>query len=565
MDILKKHQTHIVLFCLMVFGFWLRFRMACVEDLATDEIATLVTASQSFPKGIIKALVTKNFHMPLYYFLLHFWILLFGDSAISLRLMPVLFGTLCIPAAYACGKELFSKFAGFSAAILVTINSFMISYSHFGKFYALLELLGFLSVYLIIKISKDPQNKYFVWLSAVNACIIYTYVIGFVFVGMQFLVFAGYDFVKNKKNLKKWIRYMCLMILLMTPIAPMILEIIKNTQNPIYMPGFWWYNYTSDSIAVVLMTWFSPAIPVYFVGTEMVRSLPLNFGWSFFWNVLPSLFAGFFIYVSARKERFVSLLLTTTLLFVLCEFVATLLGRFALVPRYTLLAFPSVVLAVGTGIALFSKRNFYYIFLSFFVFLNISYVCIDDIVGSRFSNPRNIILPLAHHLKTMRLHKGDKIFIPMRGYLLKYFYHPKDVDVISFDLNYVLKTGDRQIVSKLYSDMDIDESKSNGKQKLKRYITSMEPTVAISNYIVRDVVRDLNPDNSVVLIDSCPRPLNSLNLEEELLGDEISDQAFFYGFCNKVYSDIRIVLEQNGFHLQTSNTEEILVYKQVAK
>ena len=208
MLLLKKYKTHIALLFLIIVGFYLRFHLAYVKNVATDEIATLVTASQMFPQGIIHALVTKNFHAPLYYMLLHFWILLFGDSINSLRMMPVLFGTLCIPVAYACGKELVSKFAGLSVAVLVTANAFMITYSYFGKFYALLELLGFLSVYFMIKISKNPQKKYFVYLACVNACIMYTYVIGFVFVGMQFLVFAGYDFFVNKKqNWRRWLGY----------------------------------------------------------------------------------------------------------------------------------------------------------------------------------------------------------------------------------------------------------------------------------------------------------------------------------------------------------------------
>lgn len=557
MSFLKKYQTHIVLFCLMVFGFWLRFRLACAEDLATDEIATLVTASQSFPEGIIKALVTKNFHAPLYYFLLHFWILLFGDSAISLRMVPVIFGTLCIPAAYACGKELFSKFAGFSAAILVTINSFMISYSHFGKFYALLELLGFLSVYLIIKISKDPQKKYFAWLSAVNACIIYTYVIGFVFVGMQFLVFAGYDFIRRKDNLRHWLRYACWMILLTMPIIPMMWMVIKNTQNPILVKGFWWYEYESEHIINVLMTWFSPAVPFIFANTEAVKVLP-EIKWSLILNVLPTALSGIIIYITARKREniILRLLLLTAFGFIFCEWIAALSGRFAFMPRYTLLAFPVIILSAGAGIALFKKSVFSYSVLSVFFVLNIGYF----LIFSNISRPNNGILPLAELLTTLQFHKGDKIILPMRGYLINYFYNPKDIDLISFDLNYVFKTGDPQILSKMYGAQDVDEEKATAQQKFKRYLNSKEPTEAISNYFTQSILKDFNPDSRIVLANNCQRNFFAITDKN----GNINNRAFFNAFCSKLTLDINSVLKQNSFRMVSNRYYpfgNILVYK----
>lgn len=560
---LKKYQTQIALLILILVGFFLRFHLACTEDLATDEIATMVTASQQFPKGIINALVTKNFHVPLYYFILHFWIQLFGDSIISLRIITVLLGTLCIPIAYACGKELISEFAGFIVAIMVTINAFMINYSYFGKFYALLEILGFLSVYLIIKIYKNSTRKYFLWLLLVNVCIIYTYVIGFVFVGIQFIVFVAYDFIRQRHNLKIWISYACLLLLLVTPVVPMMLDIIKNTQNPI-APGFWWYDYRTEDIASVFMTWFSPAVPTRFIGTEIAQALPVDENWSFGWNVLPTFLAGFLVYVGVRKEKIFAPLMITAVCFLLCEFIATKVGRFAFVPRYTLLVFPAVILATGSGIALLSKRKFSYYVFTVFLLLNMCYG-LFPILGLKLYKLRNTILPLEQQLENLQLHKGDKIIIPMRGYLLTYFYHPEDVDIISFDLNYVFKTGNPQILSKIYSEQDVDENQFIGKQKFKRYINSKEPTEAISNYLEQSAVKDLNQDSRIVFVDNCIRPEYPFDLEKEKAKDEMSDKVFFYAFCDKVSSDVKAVLWQNKLQPQTSIPipgGQILVYLQ---
>ena len=560
MLILKKYQTHIVLLFLMIAGFWLRFHLACVKNVATDEIATLVTASQMFPKGIIYALVTKNFHAPLYYILLHFWMLLFGDSTMSLRMMPVLFGTLCIPAAYACGKELVSKFAGFSVAILVTVNAFMINYSYFGKFYALLELLGFLSIYFIIRISKNPLKKYFVCLACINACIIYTYVTGFVFVGIQFLIFAGYDFIVQKKqNWRRWLGYAVGVILLTGPVIPMMWMTIRNTQSAI-APGFWWYEYEKEHILTVIMTWFSPAVPIGFTGTntEIIQRFKGHLGWSVLWNVLPTLLASAVVYVTVRKKKILDLLLLTTCGFLLCEWIAALAGRFAFIPRHTLLVFPALILCIGAGVALFEKRVFAYAVLNTFLFVNMGYLY-------AFSNmdipvPPNKVLTLARHLENLQLDKGDKVILPMRGYLLTYFYHPKDVDILSFDLNYTLKTGDRQIISKLYSAQDIDTEQTTVHGKFRRYIDSQQPTEAISNYLRQHILIDLREGNRVILVDNCEnkpkpklkpksKPRFVIVVEDNQANGKMSDGMFFNALCEKVSADVKAVLKQNKFQI----------------
>ena len=47
---------------------------------------------------------SRDVHPPLYYILLHYWILLFGNSEVALRLPSVLFSTASIPLFYFFGK-----------------------------------------------------------------------------------------------------------------------------------------------------------------------------------------------------------------------------------------------------------------------------------------------------------------------------------------------------------------------------------------------------------------------------------------------------------------------------
>ena len=280
------------------------------------------------------------------------------------------------------------------------------------------------------------------------------------------------------------------------------------------------------------------------IGTEIIQRFTGPLGWSVLWNVVPTLLAGAIIYVTVRKKRILDLLLLTAFLFLLCEWMAALAGRFAFIPRYTLLVFPAVILCVGAGASLFKKRIYTYAILATFLFVNIAYLyAVPDM---DMPTPHKIVA-LAQNLENLHLGKGDKVILPMRGYLLTYFYHPKDVGIISFDLNYTLKTGDKQIVSKLYSAQDIDTTQTTAYGKFRRYINSKQPTEAISNYLNQEVLTDVKEGNRVIVIDNCEN--KRFMVVSGLSNGTMRDTMLFNALCEKVFADVNVVLKQNKFQI----------------
>src|ERR1035437_10038584 len=109
--IIKQYKIEII-FCIILFlGIFFRFSCLDKNGLWIDEIYCHSKAIQSFPFGILDSL-KSDLHSPFYYFILHFWINMFGDSEVVLRLLSVIFGILTIPVAYFTGKELSSKSTG---------------------------------------------------------------------------------------------------------------------------------------------------------------------------------------------------------------------------------------------------------------------------------------------------------------------------------------------------------------------------------------------------------------------------------------------------------------------
>src|SRR5439155_25808802 len=78
---------------------------------------------------------------PLYYWLLHWWMEVFGRSEAQTHAFSLLCAMLTIPAAWWAGRSLFGERTGWALAGLTAINPFLTSYAQETRMYALVILL----------------------------------------------------------------------------------------------------------------------------------------------------------------------------------------------------------------------------------------------------------------------------------------------------------------------------------------------------------------------------------------------------------------------------------------
>ena len=117
-----------------------------VQSLWRDEAFSVLLAENN-PLEIIR-LTSQDFNPPFYYLLLHFWMKVFGQSEISVRMLSFLFHILLTYIAYLFVKKfLKSKFFIFSFSFLVFFNPMLLYYSFEARMYSLLALLATLSMY----------------------------------------------------------------------------------------------------------------------------------------------------------------------------------------------------------------------------------------------------------------------------------------------------------------------------------------------------------------------------------------------------------------------------------
>ncbi len=126
------------------------------QSLWLDEAVQAVTAKASL--GSIFQEITGDFHPPLFHFLLHYWVKIFGVSEISLRMPSVLFGVGAVYLIYLLGQTLGSKKWGLTSALLLATAPFHIYYSQEARMYSAVTFFTLGSMYFFLKILKSEKS-----------------------------------------------------------------------------------------------------------------------------------------------------------------------------------------------------------------------------------------------------------------------------------------------------------------------------------------------------------------------------------------------------------------------
>lgn len=96
---------------------------------------------------------------PLYYVLAWPWTKAFGLGEVGLRSFSAACGTAAVPVCWAAARELFGPPAALGTASLAAVSPFLVWYSQEGRAYALLVLVGGLSVWLTARLIRAPRRR----------------------------------------------------------------------------------------------------------------------------------------------------------------------------------------------------------------------------------------------------------------------------------------------------------------------------------------------------------------------------------------------------------------------
>ena len=191
-EYVKNNIIPLGLIITLIVGIVLRFKGLTFQSYWIDELFSVTVSNPSNSFSYMYDRTVTDVHPPLYQSLLWGWYHIFGFNEFSGRSLSAIIGSIGIFAVYLLGKEFFNKEVGLYAAILASINHFLIFFSQETRSYSLLFLLSTVSyVYLLKVLTTSSKNNFLLYLLFTIA-LLYTHYFGFFLVATQvFCIYAS--------------------------------------------------------------------------------------------------------------------------------------------------------------------------------------------------------------------------------------------------------------------------------------------------------------------------------------------------------------------------------------
>jgi mannosyltransferase len=142
-------RTLWILLAILALAAMLRFFQLGAQSFWNDEGTSARVAERSLP--LITAASIGDIHPPLYYYALHFWRGVFGESEFALRSLSAALGVLLVWLIYLLGRRLFDEFTALAAAFIAALNPFQVYYSQEARMYMLLAVWAAASTYFLVR------------------------------------------------------------------------------------------------------------------------------------------------------------------------------------------------------------------------------------------------------------------------------------------------------------------------------------------------------------------------------------------------------------------------------
>lgn len=123
----------IVLGVVVLAAFALRLCRLDLQDIWWDEARNIDVAGR--PLAQIAVAPELDIHPPVYFYLLHVWGRLAGDSAFAMRFFSLWFGVLLAPLMYALGRRIGGRWTGFGAALAAAALPFLLGEAQETRMY----------------------------------------------------------------------------------------------------------------------------------------------------------------------------------------------------------------------------------------------------------------------------------------------------------------------------------------------------------------------------------------------------------------------------------------------
>src|SRR4030065_2414431 len=114
---MNRTKFLMTLFLILLLGSLLRFYKLDLQSLWLDEIVTMRRANLESVQEILNMATTIDIHPPGFYIILHYWMKIFENSEVNLRLLSAISGSFAILSVFIMAMKLYSKREGLISAL----------------------------------------------------------------------------------------------------------------------------------------------------------------------------------------------------------------------------------------------------------------------------------------------------------------------------------------------------------------------------------------------------------------------------------------------------------------
>lgn len=399
-------------------------------DVWYDEACSWFTAKQSFPGGIINNLLTRDLqHTPLYFFILHFWMKIFGEGEVAMRTLSIIFGIASVPLVFTAAKKITNTVNSLLTTAVVAVSPLLVLFSVEVRMYPIVVFLVLLSLNYLIDFEQKEDLKSLVKLVIVNVLIPYTLVGGILYNLALVIVYSGYLFRNKKDVFKTYIKAV-------------------GVEFGLLMPYFILIGYYAKMRSVFVISHegyleFFQIVDVIrnFFGTTLVNNIywpsmepyEINFLFALL-VVVPCVYFILGLIKCLKSDNTIVKVLCS--IFVLSFIFSIIFSMFKVnvfTVRYILyLVSPLFIFSISGLFERFSRKHVY-VFLGFFIVASFIF-CINDVYN--FSNLKTLSLKTAKlEADKLNLSVDDVIIMPFGADAPYYFRSLTAPRVFNFDFH----------------------------------------------------------------------------------------------------------------------------------
>lgn len=422
--------------------------------------------------------VTYQCHMPFYYIYLKFFMAIFGQSDILLRLTSVLPGVLSIPVMYFIGKEKDDATA-YLCAGLTAISSFLIYYSQEVRLYSILFLFSAIALLYTLKIIKEPDKKNLILCALFNFLILFTHTIGFVFVFFNLIFLSINLYSRFRKIVQLMWLCICGSGLILSPLVIKVFTTQSFSQ--------WWGHFSASKIGFLFTDYFSPVLTNLTNAPDNLFYMPKYAIYMF----VPALIAVFCIIKALIKNKINSQLFAVAFLTTLTLAIASICGKLVFITKYSIEIYPILIFLTCSGLTSISRKGWKISLIIIYTLLSLWFI-----IKAPYSAPKmrraeghKIVADL---LSNAQIQKGDII-------LLQYYAQNRFSKYFDFSDYKVVVIDKGNFPNYLSKDYDYNDVLTDGK-KLYKNIFSSYDNPYFEYKLNQEIVNKLKPNQSVAII-----------------------------------------------------------------